>query len=136
MFCKNCGQPLNENQAVCLNCGVEVGKGNGFCANCGNAVTPEAAYCLNCGVALKANEENTKTTGSANLGGHDKVTMAVLCFFLGGLGVHNFVMGETKKGVLRLLLSFICGIGGVIALIDFIKILCDTYIVDPDKLLW
>ena len=36
MFCKNCGQPLNPNQAICLNCGVKVGDGTTFCANCGN----------------------------------------------------------------------------------------------------
>ena len=42
-------------------------------------------------------------------------------------------MGETKKGVTRIILSAICGIGGIIALIDFIKLLVGSYVVDPEK---
>ena len=127
MFCKNCGTALNENQAICLNCGVKVGEGNTFCPNCGNATTPDAEFCMNCGVAL------SKAKG--DLGGKDKLTMALICFFLGGLGVHNFMMGETKKGIVKLVASFcLVGLGGILALIDFIKILTDNYVVDPEKL--
>ena len=43
------------------------------------------------------------------------------------------MMGETKKGVVRIVLSLCCGIGGILALIDFIKILMDKYVVDPNK---
>ena len=129
MFCKNCGKEMNDNQAICLNCGVKTGAGNAFCANCGNAVAPNADVCLSCGVAIK---------GAANgeyLAGKDKVTMALICFFLGGIGIHNFMMGETKKGVLKIVLSLCVGIGGILALIDFIKILTDKYVVDPNKMI-
>ena len=60
MFCKNCGQPLNENQAICLNCGVEVGNGKKFCANCGNEVAEEAVICVKCGVSLKSAKAEEK----------------------------------------------------------------------------
>ena len=49
MFCKNCGEQLNENQVVCLKCGVERGKGKGFCENCGTALPENAEVCLSCG---------------------------------------------------------------------------------------
>ncbi|MBE7002279.1 MAG: NINE protein [Ruminococcaceae bacterium] len=127
MFCKNCGETMNDNQAICLKCGVKTGEGNAFCANCGNPVSADAAVCLNCGVAIK------KSGAEGDLGGKDKVTMALICFFLGGLGIHNFMMGETKKGVVKIILSLCCGIGGILALIDFIKILLDKYVVDPTK---
>jgi len=42
MFCKNCGQEMNDNQAICLRCGVKTGQGASFCANCGQPVNPEA----------------------------------------------------------------------------------------------
>ena len=132
MFCKNCGKPMNDNQAICLECGVETGKGNSFCANCGNAVAPEAAVCLNCGVAIQ--QEKAGKNGKY-LNGQDKIVMILVCLFLGGWGVHNFMMGETKKGVFRLVTCFICGIGGIIALIDLIKIAMGTYVVDPTKLI-
>lgn len=124
MFCKNCGEQMNDNQAICLKCGVKTGEGNAYCANCGKEVVPEAEVCLSCGVAIKK---------TANYGNYDKVVIALVCFFLGGLGIHNFMLGETKKGVVKIVLNFCFGIGSILALIDFIRILMDKYEVNPDK---
>lgn len=119
---------MNDNQAICLKCGVKVGDGNGFCANCGNALAPNADVCLNCGVAVK------KTGANGDyLNGQDKIVIALICFFLGGIGIHNFMLGETKKGIVKIALSFCFGIGAILALIDFVKILTDKYVVDPNK---
>lgn len=134
MFCKNCGGEMNDNQAICLKCGVEVGKGSAFCSNCGKPVSTEAAVCLNCGVALNkgdnANGENGKY-----LNGQDKIVIALVCFFLGGIGVHNFMLGEKKKGIFKIIGIFLCGISGILALIDFVKILIGSYVVDYEKLI-
>ena len=43
------------------------------------------------------------------------------------------MMGETKKGIMKIVFCFLCGISGILALIDFIKILMDKYVVDPEK---
>ncbi len=126
MYCRNCGEAMNDNQAICLKCGVKTGDGYAFCANCGNAVNPNADVCLSCGVAIK------KGNGEY-LGGKDKITMALICFFLGGIGIHNFMMGETKKGIVKIVLSLCFYVGSILALIDFIKILTDKYVVDPSK---
>lgn len=123
MFCRNCGEPMNDNQAICLKCGVAAGKGNSFCANCGGTVNENAEVCLSCGCKIVNEEEKPKDS----LNGQDKITMALVCFFLGGLGIHNFMMGEKKRGIIKILLSLLCGIGGILALIDFIKILTDKY---------
>lgn len=125
MYCTTCGEELNANQAICLKCGVKVGTGTAYCANCGSQMQPGAAVCLNCGVA-------SKKTG--DFAGYDKITIALICFFLGGLGIHNFMMGETKKGVTKIVADFCFGLGAILALIDFIKILTDSYVVDPDKM--
>ena len=126
MFCRNCGEEMNDNQAICLKCGVAVGKGNSFCANCGGAVNENAEVCLSCGCKI-VNEEEKAKAAAGKLNGQDKMTMALVCFFLGGIGIHNFMMGETKRGILKIVLSLLCGIGGILALIDFIKILTDKY---------
>ena len=125
MFCKNCGEQMNDNQAICVKCGVKTGDGNRFCASCGKEIDPAATVCMNCGVAVK------KAAG--NLGGQDKIVMALICFFLGGFGIHNFMMGETKKGIVKIVANICMGLGGILALIDFIKILMDKYEVDPEK---
>ena len=128
MFCKNCGKEMNENQAICLNCGVKTGEGSAFCSNCGGAVAPGAEVCMNCGVAIK------KAGAAGSISKDNKMVMALVCFFVGGLGIHNFMMGETKKGIVKIVANICLGLGGLLALIDFIKILMDKYVVDPEKL--
>ncbi len=125
MFCKNCGEQMNDNQAICLKCGVKTGDGTAYCQNCGNTLPAGAEYCIHCGVAVKPADKK--------YGGYDKLTMALICFFLGGIGIHNFIMGETKKGIVKIVFSFLCGIGSILALIDFIRLLMDSYEVNPDK---
>ena len=124
MYCKNCGEQMNDNQAICIKCGVKVGEGNAYCANCGKDIAPNAEVCLSCGVAVKK---------AVNYGGYDKIVLALICFFLGGIGIHNFMLGETKKGIVKIVLSFCFGIGAILALIDFVRILTDKYEVNPDK---
>ena len=132
MYCKNCGAEMNDNQAICLKCGVEKNTGNSYCPNCGKEVAENASVCLNCGVALNSKKGADK---SAYLNGQDKTTMALVCFFLGTLGIHNFMMGETKKGIMKIVGIFLCGISVIFAIIDFVKILMGTYVVDPEKLI-
>ena len=127
MYCKNCGEAMNDNQAICLKCGVKTGDGSAFCANCGQPLAPNAEVCMSCGVAVK------KANGDLN--GQDKIVMILICLFLGGLGIHNFMMGETKKGVFKIIMSFCCGIGGILALIDLVKIAMGSYVVDATKLI-
>lgn len=69
-----------------------------------------------------------------------KGVAAVLCFFLGWLGIHRFYAGKVGTGILMIVLSILSGIGvwfiiGFIPLIiltlwiiiDFIMILCGNF---------
>lgn len=53
-------------------------------------------------------------------GSKSQLIAALLCFFLGGLGIHRFYLGYTWQGIVQLLTAGGCGIW---ALIDFIRIL-------------
>lgn len=144
----------------CYKCGAVVADGTKFCTNCGADLiidTTGKTYASfdGGGDKLFEEEQKAKEANSQNdsqgynqntnqgyqtyngrqepyLAGNDKAMIALLCFFLGGLGVHCFVMGETRKGIIRIVFSLLCGIGGIFALIDFIMILSDTYVVNPE----
>lgn len=142
MYCKTCGAKMNENQVICLSCGCAKGIGRRYCANCGNELAENAFACLGCGcaadfgAAIYSNPSNY-ATNSALINNpmqaagwcpadKDKTTAILLAFFLGGLGIHCFYLGETNKGLLRLLTCWF-GLGGILALIDFIKMLAGSY---------
>lgn len=133
MYCKTCGTQLNENQVVCLGCGCAKGTGNKFCANCGKELNENSFACLNCGVAADFGAQKQKLNAWCPAD-KDKTVAMLLAFFLGGIGIHNFYLGETKKGILRLC-TFWFLIGSVLALIDFIRMLIGSYEYDTDALI-
>lgn len=130
MFCKNCGSEIDPNAAVCVKCGFQKGTGNKYCPNCGVEVAEGQAVCVNCGVALKpvvvANgEQKSKLVA---------VLLALLAFFLGGIGFHDFYLGYTKYGVIKIILAVCtCGIGSWIwSFIDLVRLLTDSLNVDAN----
>lgn len=114
MYCKNCGNTIDPQAAICVKCGYQKGTGKNYCDNCGAAADPGAAACINCGHVLNAESVKRKS----------KLAAGLLGIFLGGLGIHNFYLGNTSKAVMQILLNFLCcGIGGVWGLIEGILIL-------------
>ena len=89
-----------------------------FCQYCGVEVGANQAFCPNCGAAINNSNTTNNTTVSSqpvNPAAKSKLAAGLLAFFLGGLGIHNFYLGYTSRGVVQLLLSlFTCGIVGSI----------------------
>ena len=54
----------------------------------------------------------------------NKIVTLLLCFFLGGFGIHRFYTGHILLGIVYLLTFGISGIG---VIIDFIRILTGSY---------
>ena len=123
MYCRNCGEQMNDNQAVCLKCGVEAGKGNSFCPNCGNAVAPEAVICVNCGVSLKNQKEEAANTNVSGLQKRSIVTAIILSIVTCGIySIYWFIVltndmnkasgrtSDTSGGMAFVLTLVTCGI--------------------------
>lgn len=126
MFCKNCGNEIDANAAICVKCGFQKGTGNKYCQNCGVEVAEGAAVCTNCGYALTAAPVVSGEQKS-------KLVAVLLAFFLGGIGIHDFYLGYTKYGIIKIVLSCCTGIGGSIwALIDFIRLLTGSLHTDAN----
>lgn len=115
MFCKNCGSPLDPQYNVCMRCGVQKGAGFNFCGNCGRPMAPGSMSCTSCGAGA---------IGNVGVERKSRLVATLLCFFLGGFGIHDFYLGYTRNGILKILLTCCTGIGGGLwALIDFIRLL-------------
>lgn len=82
-----------------------------FCRGCGKEIHKTAVSCPSCGAV----------TGSSK----NRVTAALLAFFLGGLGAHKFYLGKTGMGFLYLIF-FWTFIPAIVAFIEFIIYLCST----------
>jgi len=99
MFCKECGKDIKDNAAVCIHCGVATG-------------------------SAQNTQVNVNVGGGEGTSDKEWLITLLLCFFLGGLGIHRFYTGHTGVGVAQLLTFGGCGIW---ALIDFITILTGSF---------
>lgn len=77
-YCPNCGAELSENQDVCINCGK----------------------ILNNATHSQQPNQNRATNQKS------KMAAGLFGIFLGSLGVHNFYLGYTTKGIIQILLTF------------------------------
>ncbi|MBQ9467681.1 MAG: TM2 domain-containing protein [Clostridia bacterium] len=87
-----------------------------YCTNCGKELTDDAVFCTTCG--FKSNAEIPVSHPKSQL------TAAILCAFLGTLGIHRFYVGKIGTGLLWLFTGGMFGFGFVV---DMITILCDAF---------
>lgn len=84
------------------------------------AINPTAVLTKQQKREIKKQEKLVKKIEKAKAGNKSWVAAILLCFFLGGLGIHRFYLGYTWQGVVQLLTL---GGLGIWVLIDFIRII-------------
>lgn len=106
-----------------------------FCQKCGANVGSGAAFCPNCGAPVQANanaqsqpQPQVQPVYVEQKSDKSKVVAALLAWFLGCLGIHNFYLGFTGKGIAQLLmtvlsLGFLSPITAIWAFVEMIIIL-------------
>jgi TM2 domain-containing membrane protein YozV len=67
-----------------------------FCGNCGNELNEQQDVCLVCGKDARLSD-NPKS----------KIAAGLLGLFFGTLGIHNFYLGYTVRGLIQLVLTII-----------------------------
>lgn len=73
-----------------------------YCGQCGHEVPDGSVYCTNCGTPM--NTTPVPRTGK------NRIVVGLLALFLGTLGIHNFYLGHTSKGLTQLLVSTVGGL--------------------------
>lgn len=117
MFCRNCGKEVDKNAVACMNCGCAPAIGDKFCPNCGQAINKGQVVCTKCGAALNQEPQPTQNTKS-------RTTAALLAFFLGAFGAHEFYLGNMASAGIRLgvtLLGCVFGLGFVMGVIGIVE---------------
>lgn len=69
--------------------------------------------------------QQAKAAKASTASGHSQLVAALLCFTAGPLGLHDFYLGYTGKGIAQILLSLVF-VGFVLALVDLVRILRGT----------
>jgi TM2 domain-containing membrane protein YozV len=72
-----------------------------YCKSCGISMGENVSYCPSCGEPTGI----ASHTHSYNPDAKSRMVAGVLALFLGYLGVHNFYLGHTGKGIAQLLLT-------------------------------
>ena len=112
---------------------------NKYCAKCGTELDENIKFCPNCGQEIgKVVSPTQNQNANVNNQPKSKIAAGILGILLGSLGVHNFYLGYTSKGIAQLLLTLVgwiaCGIGpiaaGIWGLVEGIQILTGS--IDKD----
>ena len=113
-----------------------------YCSNCGSKIENDQKFCSRCG--KKTTEEKVSDVGQQNSNSgtqKSKLIAGLLGILLGSLGIHNFYLGNTNRGLTQLLVSliggiFTCGVAAIAmeiwGLVEGIQILTGTINTDAD----
>lgn len=95
-----------------------------FCTKCGAVNDDLAQYCTNCQAVLTPVVGGYQPMQSVNagpltdwkaLGADKKLAAGIVAILIGSLGIHKFMLGYTKEGVIMLLVTVLtCGIAAVV----------------------
>ena len=126
---------MQPGSYVCTTCGVPAGVGNKFCPNCGAQTDVNAVMCVKCGVGFIP-AQNFAQPGVEQ---KSAIIAALLAFFLGTLGIHNFYLGYTNRAVTQLLLTLVasvvtCGLSAIAvqiwAIVEGVQLLTGSINID------
>ena len=102
-----------------------------YCSHCGAQIDNDAVVCIKCGCAVDPSFRSIKQQGlgrevsaGEEISTKSFAATAILCLFLGWMGIHRFYVGKTGTGLLML---FTFGGFGIWWLVDLIRIVTSDF---------
>ena len=140
MFCPNCGSQAPDGANNCPNCGAALNGGantnyGSGPINDGNQNFGTTDTFNNGANQYQSNNQQSQPNNGNPTGGErkSKLVAGLLGILLGGIGVHNFYLGNTTRGIIQIVVTFVtCGIGSLWGLIEGILILCGNINTDAN----
>ena len=134
MYCRNCGQVVNDDRVYCSSCGFDKNIGKNYCSSCGKLIEFEDVdKCPMCGYVLNVVK---KKEVKVNHKPKSLLAAGLLQSIFPYLALGNFYLGFNKKALLQILVTFVTlGFGFLWPFIDGLMILSgkvkkDAYGVD------
>lgn len=71
---------------------------------------------------LLSNLDDNKFNIAQAVAYKDPTTLLIISIVAGGLGIDRFMLGDTKNGVLKLILTVFCAVGYIWVIIDWFSV--------------
>lgn len=117
MFCKNCGKEVRDDAEFCPECGTRL-KETSFTERVNEKVNNSDEFSEDARRFLSTDAPVGEVASEKS-----RLCAALLAFFLGGFGAHEFYLGKTGVGIVMLIFCW-TGVVEIIAFVQFIIILC------------
>lgn len=97
MYCRTCGNKINDNTNVCVKCGCKPLAGKNYCQNCGAKTSIQQVMCTKCKSTLKSlivtNKQSQTNGGNHTFG----IVLTVLGFILLMFTIFRIAFGFISK---------------------------------------
>ena len=68
MFCRNCGNEVQEDAIGCMKCGCDPYDGENFCPACGASINEKQVVCTQCGMTLRDSDwDSDRNSNNSNM---------------------------------------------------------------------
>lgn len=100
MYCRTCGNKMNDNAELCVKCGVRRNVGDDFCQVCGARTVAGMTACKKCGAKLMKAMSSVQIKKKAVSKGRKTIgtILLVLAIILLIAGVGQMIAGFASSG--------------------------------------
>ncbi len=117
---------------ICSNCGNEIANDAKFCSVCGSPAPVQnsgaenaAPNYQNAAPNYQNAAPNYQNAANQYAAPKSRLLAGILGLLFGGIGVHNFYLGNTTRAVIQIVVTCVtCGIGAIWGFVEGILILC------------